>query len=78
MTLEGAFDYEGGVVAGSLMVFAMFGGWFLGTIGILVTMEGLSAFLHAMRLHWVEANSKHYMAGGYVSRPFSTDTIADA
>ncbi|EJD46160.1 V0/A0 complex, 116-kDa subunit of ATPase [Auricularia subglabra TFB-10046 SS5] len=52
--------------------------WLGGTIGVLCAMEGLSAFLHAMRLHWVEANGKHYMAGGYPFTPVTFANIHDA
>ncbi len=53
------------------MLVFMFAVWFQLSVGILCVMEGLSAFLHALRLHWVEANGKHYMAGGYPFVPLS-------
>jgi len=69
MTLESGLA-PGGVGAVLFLMF-MFAMWFSLTVFILCVMEGLSAFLHALRLHWVEANGKHYEAGGYPFTPVS-------
>ncbi|KAG0277784.1 H(+)-transporting V0 sector ATPase subunit a [Linnemannia gamsii] len=69
MTLRMAWKFSGTV--GAFMTIVMFTMWFSLTIFILVGMEGLSAFLHALRLHWVEFNNKFYFGTGYSFEPFS-------
>lgn len=56
------------------VMFVCFAVWGGATLGILLGMEALSAFLHALRLHWVEYMNKFYQGDGELFVPFSFAT----
>uniref|UniRef100_A0AC34GIF1 V-type proton ATPase subunit a n=1 Tax=Panagrolaimus sp. ES5 TaxID=591445 RepID=A0AC34GIF1_9BILA len=69
MILAPAFNADG--ILGAIVLSALFFIFTVMTVSILVLMEGLSAFLHAIRLHWVEFQSKFYVGTGKAFVPFN-------
>uniref|UniRef100_A0A7N8Y667 V-type proton ATPase subunit a n=1 Tax=Mastacembelus armatus TaxID=205130 RepID=A0A7N8Y667_9TELE len=73
MVMRLALKWQG--YLGSVVLLVVFAFFAVLTVSILLVMEGLSAFLHALRLHWVEFQNKFYSGSGYRLNPFSFSSL---
>jgi len=71
------FGYYPGLAGGWKALIPSYFVFFGCTIGILMMMESLSAFLHALRLQWVEFQTKFYAADGLMFAPLTFEDTSD-
>jgi V-type H+-transporting ATPase subunit a len=64
--------------AGAFMAWFCFAAWAVISMIVLMVMENLSSFLHALRLQWVEFQNKFFYGDGRRYAPFAFASINEA
>jgi len=58
-----------------VFIFVAFAIFWAVTTGVMLLMDTMECFLHALRLHWIEFQSKFYKGDGHAFVPLSIPTI---
>jgi V-type H+-transporting ATPase subunit a len=61
-----------------VFVFLGFAAWLAVTFAVLLCMDSLECFLHTLRLHWVEFQSKFFHADGHLFVPYNHKALLSA
>jgi V-type H+-transporting ATPase subunit a len=69
---------SGPVIINGIWIYIAFTVFFAITAGVLLGMDVMECFLHTLRLHWVEFQSKFYKADGYAFTPLSHKQILES
>lgn len=59
MVMRIALQIDG--YGGAFLLAAVFSFWACATVVVLILMEGLSAFLHTLRLHWYDLSPCYFI-----------------
>jgi len=77
MTIGNALKSGNWIVA-ALVTYYSFAMWFAVTIAVLMGMDVMECFLHTLRLHWVEFQSKYYKGDGVAFEPYKHEATLKA
>lgn len=75
MTVKAALEAETNFIFMAIQLYTNFAMWLTITVGLFFGMDTLECFMHTLRLHWVEFQSKFYRGDGHLFLPYRHVTI---
>ena len=71
MIMKPHYSGEKSVISGAIGIVLSFVFFFIVSFSVIMVMDFMECFLHALRLHWVEFQNKFYVGGGHSFKKFN-------